>query len=228
MAVEAVFLGMNEAGEEIYDWLNQRNDVEVKALLTEKEQLSLIEQLEPDIVISSGFEHKVPKEIIEVPEQGIVNLHPSYLPYNRGSHPHIWSLVEGTPAGVSIHYMVENIDEGPIIDRKEVRVEPQDTARTLYDRLTREMVELFKKNWSDIVEGSVEAEEQELDKGNTHYQRELEELCELKMGEEIKIGDFVERLKALTYPPYKTAYFERYGKKYYVEIDITPEEEYGN
>jgi methionyl-tRNA formyltransferase len=228
MVLEAVFLGMNQAGEEVYDWLNQREDVEVRVLLTEKEQLSVIEEIEPDIVVSSGFEHKVPENIIEVPEKGIVNLHPSYLPYNRGSHPHIWSLVEGTPAGVSIHYMVESIDEGPVIDRKEVRVESQDTARTLYDRLTREMVELFKQNWPDIVEGSVEAEEQELDKGNTHYQRELEELCELKMGEEVKIGDFLERLKALTYPPYKTAYFERYGKKYYVEIDITPEEEYGN
>jgi len=102
----------------IYEWLNQRQDVEVMALLTEKNQLSIIKQLEPDIVISSGFEHKVPKEIIEVPENGIINLHPSYLPYNRGSHPHIWSLIEGTPAGVSLHYMVESIDEGPIIDKK--------------------------------------------------------------------------------------------------------------
>jgi methionyl-tRNA formyltransferase len=225
MALEAVFLGMNDAGEEVYDWLNKREDVKVKALLTEKEQLSLIKQIEPDIVVSSGFEHKVPKEIIEVPEEGIVNLHPSYLPYNRGSHPHIWSLVEGTPAGVSIHYMVESIDEGPVIDKKEVRVEPQDTARTLYDRLTRQMVELFKQNWSKIVEGTVEAEDQNLDEGNTHYQRDLEDLCELKMGEKVKIGDFLERLRALTYPPYNTAYFEKYGKKYYVEIDITPEDE---
>ncbi len=225
MAQEAVFLGMNEAGEEIYDWLNQREDVEVRALLTEKEQLSLIKEVQPDIVISSGFEHKVPKEIIEVPEKGVINLHPSYLPYNRGSHPHIWSLVDGTPAGISIHYMVENIDEGPIIDRKEVRVEPQETARTLYDRLTRQMVELFKQNWLNIVEGSFEAEEQDLSEGTTHYQRELEDLCELKMGEEVKVGNFLERLRALTYPPYQTAYFEKYGKKYYVEIDITPEDE---
>jgi len=228
MAPEAVFLGMNDAGQEIYDWLNQRDDIEVKALLTEKEQLSLIEELEPDIVISSGFEHKVPKEIIEVPEDGIINLHPSYLPYNRGSHPHIWSLIEGTAAGVSIHYMVESIDEGPIIDRKEVRVEPQDTARTLYDRLTLEMVEIFKQNWPDIANDNVEAEEQDLSQGSTHYQRELGDLCELKMGEKVKVGDFLERLRALTYPPYRTAYFEKYGKKYYVEIDITPEDEFEN
>jgi len=226
--MEAIFLGMNDAGQKIYEWLNQRQDVEVMALLTEKNQLSIIKQLEPDIVISSGFEHKVPKEIIEVPENGIINLHPSYLPYNRGSHPHIWSLIEGTPAGVSLHYMVESIDEGPIIDKKEVRVEPQDTARTLYDRLTRQMVELFKNNWQDIVDNNIEAQDQNLDEGTTHYLRELEDLCELKMGENIKIGDFLERLRALSYPPYRTAYFERYGRKYYVEINITPEDEFEN
>ena len=226
--LEAVFLGINDAGEEIYDWLNQRDDIQVMALLTEKNQLSIIEKLEPDIVISSGFEHKVPKQIIEIPENGIINLHPSYLPYNRGSHPHIWSLVEGTPAGVSLHYMVEAIDEGPIIDKKEVRVEPQDTARTLYDRLTVEMVELFKQNWPEIIEDNVEAEQQNLEQGTTHYQRELEDLCRLKMGEKVKVGDLIERLRALTYPPYRTAYFERYGKKYFVEIDITPEDEFQN
>jgi len=124
--------------------------------------------------------------------------------------------------------MVESIDEGPIIDKKEVRVEPQDTARTLYDRLTRQMVELFKNNWQDIVDNNIEAQDQNLDEGTTHYQRELEDLCELKMGENIKIGDFLERLRALSYPPYRTAYFERYGRKYYVEINITPEDEFEN
>ncbi|MFB6158138.1 MAG: formyltransferase family protein [Candidatus Nanohalobium sp.] len=58
--------------------------------------------MEPEIVIASGFEYKVPEEIIVVPEKGIVNLHPSFLPYNRGAHPYIWPIVEDTPAGVSI------------------------------------------------------------------------------------------------------------------------------
>jgi len=90
------------------------------------------------------------------------------------------------------------------------------------------MVELFKNNWQDIVDNNIEAQDQNLDEGTTHYQRELEDLCELKMGENIKIGDFLERLRALSYPPYRTAYFERYGRKYYVEINITPEDEFEN
>jgi len=223
MALEAVFLGMNDAGEKVYSWLNERDDVEVKALLTEKEQLSLIEEIDPEIVISSGFEHKVPEKIIETPEIGIVNLHTSFLPYNRGSHPNVWSIIEDTPAGVSIHYMTEEIDEGPIIDRKEIRVEPSDTAGKLYDRLQNEMFELFKENWPDIKEG-VEGEEQ-TGSATTHYERELGEISKLDLDEKVKAGEFLKRLRGLTWKPFNNAYFEKYGEKYFVEIDITPESE---
>ena len=222
--MEAVFLGMNDAGEEVYEWLNQRDDVEVLALLTEKEQLSLIEELEPEIVISSGFEHKVPEEIIEVPEKGIVNLHPSYLPYNRGSHPYLRPLVDGTPAGVSVHYMVEEIDEGPIIDKRNVEVRPDDTAKTLRDRLMQEQVELFMDNWRKIRDGA-EGSEQRKNDGKTHYRKELDEFSRLELNEEKTFGEVIDKLRALTYPPHRLAYFERNGERFFIDVDITPEEE---
>jgi methionyl-tRNA formyltransferase len=225
--MEAVFLGMNDAGEKVYNWLNSRDDVKVRALLTEKDQLSLIKEIEPEIVISSGFEHKVPEEIIEVPEMGIVNLHPSFLPYNRGSHPNVWSIIDDTPAGVSIHYMVEEIDEGPIIDRKEVRVEPSDTAGKLYSRLQNEMFELFKENWLDIKEG-VEGEEQNTETGSTNYEKDLEKASELDLDRKVNAEKFLKKLRGLTWKPYKNAYFEKYGEKYFVEVEITPESELEN
>ncbi|MFB6145784.1 MAG: formyltransferase family protein [Candidatus Nanohaloarchaea archaeon] len=224
MTLEAVFLGMNPAGEKVYEWLNSREDVEVKALLTEKEQLSLIKELQPEIVISAGFEHKVPAEIIDVPEKGIVNLHPSFLPYNRGAHPYIWPIAENTVAGVSIHQMVENIDEGPVIDRKEVRVEPDDTAEDLYRRLMFEQFEQFKDNWDDIREG-VKGEEQRLKDGNVHYRDQLNDLAEIDLDEKVKTGELIDRLRALTFPDRDVAYFESMGERYYISIDITPERE---
>ena len=222
--MDAVFLGMNDAGEEVYDWLNQRDDVEVLALLTEREQLSLIKDLEPELVISSGFEYKVPEEIIEVPEKGIVNLHPSYLPYNRGSHPYIWPLVDGTPAGVSVHYMVEEIDEGPIIDKREVEVRPDDTAKTLRELLMQEQVELFMDNWRKIRDGAKGSEQRKND-GTTHYRKELDDFSGLEMSEEKTVGEVIDKLRALTYPPHSLAYFERNGERFFVDVEITPEEE---
>jgi len=222
--MEAVFLGLNDAGEEVYSWLNRRDDIEVKALLTEKQQLSLIKDIEPDLVISGGFEHKVPEEIIEVPEKGIVNLHPSFLPYNRGAHPYIWPIIEDTPAGVSIHYMTEEIDEGAIIDREEVSVLPDDTAKTLRNRLMDAQVRQFKRCWPDIKDGA-EGKEQRLENGSVHYSNELEEVREIDTEEKMKAGELIKKLRGLTYPPQKLAYFEENNERYFVEVEITPERE---
>ena len=217
--MDAVFLGLNEAGEKAYNWLNQREDINVKALLTEKEQLSLIEDIQPEIVIASGFEHKVPEEIIEVPEKGVVNLHPSFLPYNRGAHPYIWPIVEGTPAGVSIHYMNSEIDEGAVIDKREVMVDPADTAETLYSRLQDEQFLLFMENWDRIKEGA-EAREQDLDRGETHYRKELENLRELELDEKSTFEEFIDRIRAVNFSKDQAAYFEKNGKRYSIDIDI--------
>ncbi len=224
MVIKAVFLGRNPAGEKVYDWLNNRNDVEILELVTEKQELPIVKDLEPELVISSGFEHKVPKEIIDVPEKGIVNLHPSFLPYNRGAHPYIWPIVEDTPAGVSIHYMDEDIDTGPIIDRKEVEVRSEDTAETLYNRLQEEQFQLFKENWTDIMRGA-DSIEQNMERGTTHYREDLDELCRIDLEEKTMAGELIDRLRALSFPPHKTAFFERNGKKYYVNIEITSEED---
>jgi methionyl-tRNA formyltransferase len=224
MCIDAIFLGKNPAGEKVYNWLNQRADVKVKALLTEKSQLSLIEEIRPDIVIASGFEHKVPKEIIEIPEKGIINLHPSFLPYNRGAHPYIWPIIEDTPAGVSIHYMNEEIDEGELIDRREVEVKPDDTAEKLYQRLQEQQFQQFKDLWQEIKTGA-ESRKQKLDRGTSHRREELENLFRLELGEKDTLRNFLDKLRASNFSDRKTTYFERNGKKYYVEIEITPEGE---
>lgn len=224
MTVEIVFLGQNPAGKKVYDWLKDRNDVEILDLITVKQDLSIIQDLEPELVISSGFEHKVPREIIEIPEKGIVNLHPSFLPYNRGAHPYIWPIIEDTPTGVSIHYMNEEIDAGDIIDRREVEVRPEDTAEDLYNRLQEQQFQLFKENWNQIKQGA-DAREQDLDRGTTHYKKDLDDVSKIETDEETTAGELIDGLRAMTFPPHKTAYFEKNGKKYYVDIKITPEEE---
>ncbi|MFB6158140.1 MAG: formyltransferase family protein [Candidatus Nanohalobium sp.] len=219
MVLQAVFLGTNPAGEKVYKWLNQRSDVEVVALLTEREQLSLITELRPDLVISSGFRHKVPEKVLETPDKGVVNLHPSFLPYNRGAHPYIWPLVEDTPAGVSIHYMDSGLDEGPVIDRREVEVRPEDTARSLYDRLQEEQFRQFRENWEEIKNGA-EAREQDLKRGETHLPEDLDEVCSIDLDREVRMEEAIDRLRALSFDSRKLAYFEKNGEKYYIRIQI--------
>lgn len=224
MALDLVFLGYNEVGEKIYEWLVDHEEVNVNALLTTKKQLELIREIQPDIVVSVGYRHIVPKEIIDIPERGILNLHPSLLPFNRGANPNVWSIVEDTPAGVTLHYVDENLDTGSIIAQEKVEKDFSDTGKDLHKRLEECQVELFKEKWGDILEGSVETESQENKEGTYHRSDEFEELCKINLEDEYRVGELLNILRALTFPPYKNAYVEKNGDKYYIELNIEKEE----
>jgi methionyl-tRNA formyltransferase len=222
--VDVAFLGLNDVGEQLYDWLDGREDASIVTLIETKAELEQLTDQEPDLVLSAGYRHIVPDEYLDVPPLGAVNLHKSYLPYNRGANPNVWSIVEDNPAGVSIHYMTADVDAGPIIDRRRVPIEPEDTGRDLYDRLERAQIQQFKDVWPEIRDGTADTIEQDPDEGTYHRKSDFVSLWELDPDETVRIGEFIDRLRALTFPPYKNAYFTEDGEKYHVEIDITSEE----
>lgn len=222
--VDVIFLGSNDIGDLIYDWLTDCDDADVLALLTESEQLSLVERLEPDLLVSAGFRHIVPESVLEVPERGAVNVHKSYLPYNRGANPNVWSIVEDAPAGVSLHYMTPDVDAGPIVDRRQVEVRPDDTGRDLYERLEAAQFQQFTDVWPEVRDGTVDPVEQADEAGTYHYKQDFVDLWEIDRDETVVAGEFLDRLRALTFPPYDNAYFEVDGTRYYVEVDVTRED----
>jgi len=105
-----------------------------------------------DVVISYGYRHIFKKEIIDSSPAPIVNLHISYLPWNRGAHPNFWAFYDSTPSGVSIHLIDEGVDTGPIIYQKYVNFSREEnTFSKTYKRLIIEIEELFKVNIENIV-----------------------------------------------------------------------------
>ena len=73
-----------------------------------------------DCVISYGYRHILKQRTIDGFECPVLNLHISYLPYNRGAHPTFWSFYDNTPSGVTIHLIDSGIDTGPIVKQKYV------------------------------------------------------------------------------------------------------------
>lgn len=217
---DIVFLGVNDAGRRVYDWLCQHPSAFVHALITEKEQLNLVETVEPEYIVSCGYRHVVPESILNVPTEGCLNLHPAYLPYNRGANPNVWSIVEGTPAGVTLHYMDSGIDTGAIIDRRRVETSFADTGKDLYERLKDAQVDLFRETWPAIIERAVTTTEQDSEAGTSHRTEEFEELCQLDPDETIRVKRFLDRLRALTFPPYENAKIQVGDDTYYVDIEI--------
>ena len=73
-----------------------------------------------DIVFLLWWPDIVGKNVLNSATIGFVKLHPGMLPYNRGMHPYYWSIVECTPAGVSIHFIDEKVDAGKLLCQKQL------------------------------------------------------------------------------------------------------------
>lgn len=105
-----------------------------------------------DLVISYGYRHILKKEVIESSKAPIVNLHISYLPWNRGAHPNFWSFYECTPSGVSIHLIDEGVDTGAIIYQRYVNFDKEeDTFLKTYKKLIVEIEKLFRNNIDELI-----------------------------------------------------------------------------
>lgn len=218
--MDVVFLGVNDIGMRIYEWLCRRDGVSVEALLTERQQLELVGTVNPDIIVSVGFDHLVPAEILEIPDKGAINLHPSLLPHNRGKSPNVWPIVEGTPAGVTLHYMDEEFDTGDVISQREVKVDFSDTGKDLHRRLEDEQYDLFTSVWPGIEVDEIETSNQDTNVGRYHSKDDFLELCELDPEEELETKELLDRLRGLTFPPFENACIEIDGETFYVEVDI--------
>lgn len=106
-----------------------------------------------DFIISYGYRFKISKETAGRFKRQAVNLHVSYLPWNRGADPNLWSFLEDTPKGVTIHYLDGNIDTGDIIARRTIQYDDNDTLKSTYTRLADTIEALFKEHWPVIREG---------------------------------------------------------------------------
>lgn len=221
---EIIFLGINDTGREIYQWLCNRSGVEVRALLTTETQLSVISELQPDIVVAAGYRHILPDSVLEIPDKGCINVHPGYLPDGRGFYPNVWSIIEDRPAGATIHYMDSGIDTGPIIARKMVEKQFDDNAAALYKRIETASIQLFKNIWPDIESGSVTTTQQSKEEGAFHSQADFEKLCRLDPDATYTVREMIDRLRALTHPPHENAVISIDGDSYHVEISLTPVE----
>ena len=129
---------LREQGEQVYFYSGK---------LTE-EQIIFIS---PELVVSYNYSYLIPNNMIQLVKERIINLHISYLPWNKGSDPNFWSFIEDTPKGVTIHQLSEKLDKGDILLQKELFFnEKEETFRSTYESLNREIVEMFTQHFQEI------------------------------------------------------------------------------
>lgn len=111
--------------------------------------------LEPDLIAVVAYGKLLPKNILELPPLGCINIHGSILPKYRGSAPVQWAVLNGeTSTGVTSMYMAEAMDAGDVILSKETLIGETETAGELYNRLAHLGAELLSETVAAILSGN--------------------------------------------------------------------------
>lgn len=147
------------------------DDVEI---IEERISLDYVQLKKFDFIISYGYRYIISKDIIDYMQNKIINLHISYLPWNRGADPNFWSFIEDTKKGVTIHLIDECIDTGDIIVQREVKFKEEISLRESYNILTNEVEKLFFENWINIRLGEYISSPQNVNEGSVHFSKEIE------------------------------------------------------
>lgn len=112
--------------------------------------------LTPDMIVLAAFGQILPRELIELPPLGCLNVHPSLLPKCRGAAPINWTLIRGEEeTGVTIMHMDEGVDTGDILLQEKTAIEPGEVFDTLHDRLALMGAGLLLRAVEGAVKGTV-------------------------------------------------------------------------
>lgn len=127
-----------------------------------KNNYEAILNLKPDIIVTCAYGQIIPKALLDAPKYGCVNVHASLLPKLRGGAPIHRAIMNGdSKTGITIMYMVERMDAGPIICQKEVEILPDDNVGILHDRLSLVGRDLLIETLPKIIAGNVTTTKQE-------------------------------------------------------------------
>src|SRR5581483_3200217 len=171
-------------------------------MLARPETIAGLRDLKPDLGLSVFFGYILRAPVLEMFPAGCLNVHPGLLPYNRGTYPNVWSIVEGTPAGVTLHYVDEGVDTGDIVAQREVAVEPTDTGATLYAKLEEACLETFAAAWPAIAAGTAPRRPQPAAPGTTHRRADVERIDRIELDRHYPARELIDVLRARTFPPY--------------------------
>ncbi|SFJ61923.1 methionyl-tRNA formyltransferase [Thermoflavimicrobium dichotomicum] len=125
--------------------------------LRNPDEMQKIIDLKPDLIVTAAFGQILPKEILDAPRLGCINVHASLLPKYRGGAPIHKAIMDGEKVtGVTIMYMVEKLDAGDIIAQREVPITPEDHVGTMHDKLSRVGAELLKEVLPKLIRGEIQ------------------------------------------------------------------------
>lgn len=203
----------------IFD-LAKKNNIEVFLYKDIINNIQILVALKLDLFFLAWWPKIVSKNIIDIPKIGVINFHPSLLPYNRGKNYNFWTLVDKSPFGVTLHFVNEGIDTGDIIFQKEIEKTWEDNGETLYDKAQDAILTLFKDSYSKIKSGDYVRKKQNLEEGSFRLAREMNEKSEIDLEKYYLAEDLLNLLRARTFTSKPGCYFYDGKQKFEISLKI--------
>lgn len=120
-----------------------------------KENYEQVLNAKPDMIVTCAYGQIIPKELLEIPKYGCINVHASLLPKLRGGAPIHRAIMEGfKETGITIMHMDEHMDSGDIITQEKVTIEDDDTLETLSEKLKTTGANLLIKTIPQIIDNT--------------------------------------------------------------------------
>ena len=142
----------------------QKNHLPVQEpkTLLDKDFVNTFRDFSPDLAILVAYGKIIPTEVLTIPKHGFLNIHPSLLPKYRGPSPIITAILEGeTETGVTIIKLDEELDHGPIISQKAIKIQQSETTESLTGKLARIGAEQLIESLPDYLLGQIKLQEQD-------------------------------------------------------------------
>lgn len=174
---------------------------------------TVLTQIKPDIAFVIGWRYLINKETYRIPNKGTFILHDSLLPKYRGFAPMNWAIINGEKeTGVSLLYISEKMDSGPIIDQASTKIALNDTAKTLDERLIQLYETLIIRNLPQLESGQAKSIPQDENLASYACKRTPEDGAINWQNSALQIHNLVRGLTK----PFPGAYTLFKGKKIYI------------
>ncbi len=150
--------GMKTKASEVKEYAMSQNIpiYQPKKLRNNEEVYDILKKIQPDLLVVVAYGKILPKEILEIPRLGAINVHGSLLPKYRGAAPIQWSIINGEKiTGITTMYMDEGMDTGDMILKEEVEILEEDNFETLHDKMKVVGAKLLIKTLEMIENGTV-------------------------------------------------------------------------
>lgn len=143
------------------------------------EALEILKKLNPDVIVVVAFGKLLPKEILDLPKYGCINVHASLLPKYRGAGPIQWCVLDGEEeTGVTTMLMAEGLDTGDMLLKSSTKIGENETAGELHDRLSTMGADLIVETLSKLPNNEITPEKQD-DNLSNYAPMLTKELCKI-------------------------------------------------